>query len=82
VLREKYECLHFRPNPVYPMKQKSEEHIMSEEIRRAIRELSKNVEKNTPRIRRTLAKRGKKADPVLVFIGAQYLDCLTRLAKE
>jgi hypothetical protein len=64
------------------MKQKSEEHIMSEEIRRAIRELSKNVEKNTPRIRRTLAKRGKKPDPVLVFIGAQYLDCLTRLAKE
>ena len=55
---------------------------MSEATRRAIRELSRNVKKNTPRIRRALAKRGKKVDPVLVFIGAQYLDCLTRLAKE
>ena len=55
---------------------------MSKETRRAIRELSKNVEKNTPRIRKALAKRGKKADPVLVFIGAQYFDCLTRLANE
>jgi hypothetical protein len=64
------------------MKQRSEEHIMSKETRRAIRELSKNVEKNTPRIKRALAKRGKKADPVLVFIGAQYFDCLNRLAKE
>jgi hypothetical protein len=64
------------------MKQRSEEPTMSKETRRAIRELSKNVERNTPRIRRALAKRGKKADPVLVFIAAQYFDCLTRLAKE
>jgi hypothetical protein len=64
------------------MKQRSEEHIMSKETRNAIRELSNNVVKNTPRIRRALTKRGKKADPVLVFIGAQYFDCLTRLAKE
>jgi hypothetical protein len=64
------------------MRQRSEEHIMSKETRKAIRELSKNVEKNTPRIKRALTKRGKKADPVLVFIGAQYFDCLTRLAKE
>jgi hypothetical protein len=64
------------------MKQRSEEPIMSEATRRAIRKLSRNVEKNTPRIRKALAKRGKTPDPVLVFIGAQYLDCLTRLAKE
>jgi len=64
------------------MSQRNEEHTMSKETRRAIRELSKNVEKNTPRIRKALAKRGKKADPVLVFIGAQYFDCLTRLANE
>jgi hypothetical protein len=64
------------------MRQRNEEHTMSKETRRAIRELSKNVEKNTPRIRKALAKRGKKADPVLVFIGAQYFDCLTRLANE
>jgi len=64
------------------MRQRNEEHTMSKQTRRAIRELSKNVEKNTPRIRKALAKRGKKADPVLVFIGAQYFDCLTRLANE
>ena len=64
------------------MRQRNEEHTVSKETRRAIRELSKNVEKNTPRIRKALAKRGKKADPVLVFIGAQYFDCLTRLANE
>jgi glycerol-3-phosphate cytidylyltransferase-like family protein len=64
------------------MKQKRETPIMSEETRRAILEHARNVEKNTPRIRKILAKRGKKADPVLVFITAQYYDCLNRLAKE
>jgi hypothetical protein len=64
------------------MKRRSVEHIMSKETRLAIRELSKIVEKNTPRIRKALTKRGKTADPVLVFIGAQYFDCLTRLANE
>jgi hypothetical protein len=55
---------------------------MSEETRRAIREMARNVEKYTPPIKRKLAARGKKADPVLVFITAQYFDCLDRLAKE
>ena len=55
---------------------------MSKETRRVIRELAKNVKKNTPQIKRALAKRGKKADPALVFIAAQYFDCLNRLAKE
>ena len=44
-----------------------EEYTMSKETRRAIRELAKSVDRNTPRIRMVLAKRGKKADPVLVF---------------
>ena len=64
------------------MRQRNEEYTMSKETRSAILELSKSVEKNTPRIKTALAKRGRKADPVLVFIGAQYFDCLTRLAKE
>jgi hypothetical protein len=64
------------------MVQKRETPIMSKETRRAIRELARSVERNTPRIRRTLAKRGKKPDPVLVFVAAQYFDCLNRLAKE
>ena len=55
---------------------------MSKEMRRAIHELAKIVEKNSPRIRKALAKKGKKPDPVLVFAGAQYFDCLNRLAKE
>jgi hypothetical protein len=64
------------------MKQRSEEHTMSKETRRAIRELAKSVDRNSPRLRKALTKRGKKADPVLVFVGAQYFDCLNRLAKE
>ena len=55
---------------------------MSKEMRRAIHELAKIVEKNSPRIRKALAKQRKKPDPVLVFVGAQYFDCLNRLAKE
>jgi hypothetical protein len=55
---------------------------MSKETRRAILELAKSVEKNTPRIRKILSKRGKNPDPVLVFVAAQYFDCLNRLAKE
>jgi hypothetical protein len=61
---------------------KGEELPMSKEMRSAIHELAKSVEKNSPRIRRALAKKGKKPDPVLVFVGAQYFDCLNRLAKE
>jgi hypothetical protein len=64
------------------MKQGRKTPAMSEETRRAIRELARNVEKNTPRIERILKTRGKKADPALVFITAQYFDCLNRLAKE
>jgi hypothetical protein len=55
---------------------------MSKQTRRAILDLAKSVEKNTPRIRKALTKRGKKADPVLVFVAAQYFDCLNRLAEE
>jgi hypothetical protein len=55
---------------------------MTKEMRRAILDLAKSVERNTPRITKILAKRGKKPDPVLVFVAAQYFDCLNRLAKE
>jgi hypothetical protein len=64
------------------MKQRRETLIMSKEARRAIRDLARSVKKNTPRIRKALAKKGKKPDPVLVFVAAQYFDCLNRLAKE
>jgi hypothetical protein len=64
------------------MPQQRENAVMSEETRRAIRELAKSVDRNTPRVKKALAKRGKKADPALVFIAAQYFDCLNRLAKE
>lgn len=55
---------------------------MSKQTRRAILDLARSVEKNSPRIRKVLAKGGKRPDPVLVFVGAQYYDCLNRLAKE
>jgi len=61
---------------------KRTEYAMSKETLRAIRQLAKSVDKNTPRIKKALSKQGKKADPVLVFVGAQYFDCLNRLAKE
>jgi hypothetical protein len=64
------------------MNQKRDTPIMSEETRRAIRDLARSVAKNTPRIKKALAKKGKKPDPVLVFVAAQYYDCLNRLAKE
>jgi len=55
---------------------------MSEKKRRAIRELAEQLRKNSPRIKKLLAKRGKKANPALIFVAAQYFDCLDRLAKE
>jgi hypothetical protein len=55
---------------------------MSKEMRRAIHDLAKSVEKNSPRIQKALAKKGKKPDPVLVSVGAQYFDWLNPLAKE
>ncbi len=55
---------------------------MSKETRRAILDLARSVEKNSPRVRKALSKGGKKPDPVLVFVAAQYFDCLNRLAKE
>jgi hypothetical protein len=64
------------------MKRPSEEAPMSKQTRRAILDLAKSVDKNTPHIQKALTKRGKKADPVLVFVAAQYFDCLNRLAKE
>jgi hypothetical protein len=67
---------------VYPMLQTRGNPAMSEETLRAIRELAKSVDRNTPRIKKALAKRGKKADAALVFIAAQYFDCLNRLAKK
>lgn len=64
------------------MKRAKEKTPMSKQTRRAILDLIKSVDKNTPRIKKALTKRGKKADPVLVFVAAQYFDCLNRLAKE
>jgi hypothetical protein len=64
------------------MNRAEEKTPMSKQTRRAILDLIKSVDKNTPRIKKVLTKRGKKADPVLVFVAAQYFDCLNRLAKE
>lgn len=54
---------------------------MNDELKNRILELSREVEKNSPQIEAALRRKGKKPDPVLVFIGAQYFECLNRLAK-
>jgi hypothetical protein len=64
------------------VKEQKEAPTMSETTRRAMRDLAKSVDKNSPGIRKSLAKNGKKPDPVLVFVAAQYFDCLNRLANE
>ena len=56
---------------------------MSPEARRALIDLARNIEKNTPRVREKLRKAGvKKPNPALVYTAAKYYDCLDRLAKE
>jgi hypothetical protein len=56
---------------------------MTNEQIRALRELARNVKKNTPRVIRKLRKAGiKKPNPALVYTAAKYYDCLDRLAKE
>jgi len=67
---------------MYSMNRAKEKTPMSKQTRRAILDLARSVDKNTSRIKKILSKRGKKADPVLVFVAAQYFDCLNRLAKE
>jgi hypothetical protein len=55
---------------------------MTKEQIRALRELARNVRKNTPRVIRKLGKAGiKKPNPALVYTAAKYYDCLDRLAK-
>jgi hypothetical protein len=56
---------------------------MGPQARRALIELARNVEKNTPRVVQKLRKAGiKKPNPAVVYTAAKYYDCLDRLAKE
>ncbi len=55
---------------------------MTKEQIGALRELARNVRKNTPRVIRKLRKAGvKRPNPALVYTAAKYYDCLDRLAK-
>jgi len=55
---------------------------MSPKNRQALKTLSRNYRKNKPIIEKKLRKAGVKPDAALVFVAAQYFDCLNRLAKE
>jgi hypothetical protein len=55
---------------------------MSVTMKKALREIQRNVEKHTPVVERKLAKAGIQADPAVVFVAAQYYDTLQKLAKK
>jgi hypothetical protein len=56
---------------------------MTREQITALRELARNVKKNTPKVLKRFRKAGvRKPNPALVFTIAKYYDCLERLAKE
>lgn len=55
---------------------------MSREIRNALIDLKKTVEKNTPIVEKKLAQAGVSPDPALLFSTAQYFDALKKLAKK
>jgi hypothetical protein len=48
----------------------------------ALREIARNVKKNSPIIRRKLRAAGMKPALTFVFVAAQYYPCLKRLADE
>ena len=55
--------------------------MVSNQTKRALERLAKNVRKNTPIIERKLKKAGVKPDPALVFSAAMYYKALNKLAK-
>jgi hypothetical protein len=55
---------------------------MSKKQVNALREIARNVKKNSPIIRRKLRAAGMKPDPTFVFVAAKYYSALNRLARE
>jgi len=55
---------------------------MSKKQVMALREIARNVKKNSPIIRRKLRAAGMKPDSTFVFVAAKYYSALKRLARE
>ena len=56
---------------------------MKKEQIKALRQLARNLDKNTPKVLKRFRKAGiKKPNPELVITIAKSYDCLERLAKE
>jgi hypothetical protein len=55
---------------------------MTTEHRGTLRKLRSNVKRYAPRIRKKLAKAGKKVNPAIVYSAAKYYKTLEKLAKE
>jgi hypothetical protein len=58
------------------------EKSMSPRVRRVLKALKGNVQRNSPRIRKKLSKSGAIPDPAVVFSTAKYYKALNKLAKE
>ncbi|MFZ0635671.1 MAG: hypothetical protein WA755_12660 [Candidatus Acidiferrales bacterium] len=55
---------------------------MSESVRKAIEQLSINIERNSAYIDNALRKAGIEPNAALVFSTAKYFDALNKLAEE
>ena len=54
---------------------------MTQQAKRAVRSISRKMEKNTPVIERRIPA-GQKPDPAILRAAAKYREALERLARE
>ncbi len=55
---------------------------MSQQIRRALEQLSDSIDRNLPHIEAKLRQAGVTPDPALVYTAAKYFEALNKLAAE
>jgi len=55
---------------------------VSEDRKKTIRKIESSLRQYGPRVRRKLARAGRKPDRAIVFAVAKYYEALDKLAKE
>lgn len=50
--------------------------------KKTLRKIEASIRRNKPRVRRKLARTGRKPDRAIVFAVAKYYEALEKLAKE
>jgi hypothetical protein len=55
---------------------------MGDQMRRALEETAKAVEKNTPKVEQKLLEAGVETSLAVVYSAAKYYEALDKLAKE